>query len=451
MNLYAMLQDRAEQGMPLRVGLIGAGKFGTMFLGQALHTPGLHVLAIADLDVERARAQLAATGWPMERCQASSPSKALAEGSTYLCDDADEVINAGGVEVIIEATGVPEAGIAHALKSFKRGRHVIMVNVEADALAGPLLARRAAEADVVYSMAYGDQPALIAEQVDWARTCGFEVISAGKGTKYLPEYHASTPETVWDHYGLSPKQAEAAGMNAKMFNSFLDGTKSAIEMAAVANACDLTPPDDGLGFPPCGIDDLAQVLRPTEDGGCLSQKGTVEVISSLHRNGSPVDRDLRWGVFVSFEAPSDYVRNCFREYGVTTDDSGRYSALYRPFHLIGLELGVSVIAAGVTGQPTGSARDFRADVVATAKRGLEGGEVLDGEGGYTVYGTLMPAAISCRNGYLPIGLANGVTTKTHIATGQPIRLSDVDFDESTMAVQFRREMEAVFDPAGSLI
>jgi predicted homoserine dehydrogenase-like protein len=450
MNLHAMLQARAEQGMPLRVGLIGAGKFGAMFLSQALHTPGLHVLGIADLDVHRARAQLAATGWPAERYQATSTSKALSEGSTFITDDADDLINAGGIEVIVEATGVPEAGISHALKSFQRGRHVVMVNVEADALAGPLLARHAAQANVVYSMAYGDQPALIAEQVDWARACGFKVVSAGKGTKYLPSYHASTPETVWDHYGLTPAQAANAGMNAKMFNSFLDGTKSAIEMAAVANACNLIPPDDGLKFPPCGVDDLAQVLRPKEDGGFLAQKGMVEVISSLHRDGKPVDGDLRWGVFVSFEAPSDYVQNCFKEYGVTTDDTGRYSALYRPFHLIGLELGVSVIAAGITGQPTGVANDFRADVVATAKRGLEGGEVLDGEGGYTVYGTLMSAARSCREGYLPIGLASGVTTKTHIANGQPIKFSDVEFDDTTLAYKFRREMETVFDPAGGL-
>lgn len=451
MNLYAMLQQRAEQGMPLRVGLIGAGKFGAMFLSQALHTPGLHVMAIADLDTARARAQLATTGWPPERTQATSPAKALADGSTYITDDAFELINAGGIEVVIEATGVPEAGIVHALECFARGRHVVMVNVEADALAGPLLARHAENANVVYSMAYGDQPALIAEQVDWARACGFEVISAGKGTKYLPQYHGSTPDTVWDHYGLSTDQAAAAGMNAKMFNSFLDGTKSAIEMAAVANACGLTPPDDGLQFPPCGVDDLAQVLRPKADGGVLDGKGMVEVISSLHRDGSAVERDLRWGVFVSFEAPSDYVRDCFRQYGVNTDDSGRYSALYRPFHLIGLELGVSVIAAGLTGQATGMARDFRADVVATAKRGLEAGEVLDGEGGYCVYGTLMGAAKSCRNGYLPIGLASGVTLKTHIANGQAIKFSDVEIDETTKAFQFRREMEAVFDPIGGLI
>ncbi len=144
-----------------------------------------------------------------------------------------------------------------------------MVNVEADALAGPLLARRAAEAGIIYSMASGDQPALIAELVDWARTIGFEVICAGKGTKYLPVYHQSTPDTVWGHYGFSEEQVAGGDFNPQMFNSFLDGTKSALEMAAVANACDLSPPDDGLAFPPCGVDDLPTVLRPASEGGIL--------------------------------------------------------------------------------------------------------------------------------------------------------------------------------------
>ena len=444
MNLYSLLQARAEEGGPLRVGVIGAGKFGTMFLSQALHTKGMHVLGIADLNVAGARNQLAVTGWSAESYAATSFEDARAHGSTFITDDANALIAADGIDVIVESTGVPEAGIAHASKAFSQGRHVVMVNVEADVLAGPLLARKAKQAGVVYCMAYGDQPALIAEQVDWARACGFKVISAGKGTKYLPAYHASTPDTVWDHYGLSAEQAVEAGMTAKMFNSFLDGTKSAIEMAAVANACDLTPAPQGLEFPPCGIDQLADVLRPKSDGGVLHHKGQVEVISSLDREGHDVERDLRWGVFVSFEAPSDYVERCFKEYGVTTDSTGKYSALYRPFHLIGLELGVSVISAGVLKQPTGTATGFRGDVAATAKRDLAAGEVLDGEGGFCVYGKLMPAVDSLSGGYLPIGLASGIALKKAIPAGQSLRYSDVEIDETSQAVTFRREMEAAF-------
>ena len=214
----------------------------------------------------------------------------------------------------MEATGHAPAGIAHARRAIAEGKHVVMVNVEADVLAGVALAREAERAGVVYSLAYGDQPALICEMVDWARACGFGVIAAGKGTKYLPEYHASTPATVWGYYGLTEEQARIGGMNPQMFNSFLDGTKSGIEMAAVANATGLMPPRDGLGFPPCGTHEMAELLRPA---------GQVEVVSSLHRDGTPVANDLRWGVYVLFEAPNEYTARCFKEYGVVTDASGR--------------------------------------------------------------------------------------------------------------------------------
>jgi len=319
-----------------------------------------------------------------------------------------------------------------------------MVNVEADALAGPLLAAKAHKAGVVYSLAYGDQPALIAEQVDWARACGFDVVAAGKGTKYLPLYHQSTPDTVWPHYGLTPEQAKQGGMNPQMFNSFLDGTKSAIEMAAVANATGLTPAPDGLAFPPCGVDDLPRVLRPGSDGGTLDHKGQVEVVSSLERDGKPVFRDLRWGVYVVFEAPSEYVKRCFAEYGLVTDPSGRYAALYKPFHLIGLELGISVASAGLRGEATGAPTGFRGDAVATAKRDLKEGEMLDGEGGFTVWGKLMPATDSLRLGGLPIGLAHHVKLRRAVKAGASLTWNDVAMDETNDAVRIRREMEAQF-------
>src|SRR5439155_394016 len=231
MNFFHMLQQRAEAGRPVRVGLIGAGKFGSMFLTQVPTTPGLEVAIIADLDPERARA------------------------------------------------------------------------------------------------------------------CGFEVVAAGKGTKYLPAYHAVTRDDVWAHYGLTPEEARAGGMNPQMFNSFLDGTKSAIEMAAIANATGLAVPENGLGFPPCGVDDLPHVLRGRENGGALQHDGMVEVVSCLERDGRPVFRDLRWGVYVVLKAPNEYARTCFKEYGLKTDASGWYAAMYKPYHLIGLELGVSVLSA----------------------------------------------------------------------------------------------------------
>ena len=446
MNLERLLREREDAKRPIRVGLIGAGKFGTMFLSQVARTPGMHLLAVADLDPQRARQGLAETGWPETRYAATSAAEALADGGTWITDDGEALIDADGLDVVIEATGVPEAGVRHALRCFERGRHVVMVNVEADVLVGPLLARRAAQAGVVYSLAYGDQPALICEQVDWARAVGLEVVAAGKGTLYMPEFHASTPDTVWDHYGLTAERAAQSGMNAKMFNSFLDGTKSGIEMAAVANATGLRPPSAGLAFPAVGTGELAEKLIPHADGGVLEGRGMVEVVSSRRRDGVDLTDDLRWGVYVTFAAPSDYVERCFADYGLVTDASGRYSALWRPYHLIGLELGISVAWAGLLGLPTGAARGWTADVAAVAKRDLAAGTKLDGEGGYTVWGRVMPAAESLAVGAVPIGLAHGISLSRPVPTGAVICWSDVDEPPTSLALKLRREMESGVAP-----
>ena len=443
MNLHRLLAQRHADRKPLRILLIGAGKFGSMFLAQALRTPGIHVVGIADLDSARARESLRRTGWDPARCGARSLEEARRDRTLFITDDAPAAIASDAVEIVIDATGSPAAGVRHALACCRHGKHVIMVNVEADCLAGPLLARRAREAGIVYSLGYGDQPALICEMVDWARAAGFEVIAAGKGTKYLPAYHDSTPDTVWGHYGFTREQVARGDFNAQMFNSFLDGTKSAIEMAAVANATGLAPAPDGLAFPPCGAEELARVLKPAADGGVLHHRGQVEVVSSLHRDGGTVARDLRWGVYATFAADSDYVRRCFSEYGLATDDTGGYAAMYKPYHLIGLELGISVASVGLRGEPTGCPMGFRGDVVAVAKRDLKEGETLDGEGGYTVWGKLMPARDSLARGGLPIGLAHGVRLARAAKKGGILTWADVIAEDNEI-VRFRREMESLF-------
>jgi predicted homoserine dehydrogenase-like protein len=443
MNLYTKLRRRAEEGRPIRVGLIGAGKFGSMFLAEARLTPGLHVLGVADLNVERAKESFRQTGWPPERYAAASFSAALKSGATHITDDAVALIKAHGLDVVIEATGVPQAGIKHALTAIGHRRHIIMVCVEADVLAGPLLAQKAREAGVVYSLAYGDQPAIICELVDWARTCGFPVVCAGKGTRYHPSFHASTPETVWQHFGWTEETAKKAGANPKMFNSFIDGTKSGIEMTAVCNATGLTPPPDGLGFPPVPAAEIAKFLKPAVDGGTLAHKGTVEVISSLNRDMTPVAHHLQMGVYVTYEAPSEYTQRCFNEYWLLPDQTGKYAGLYRPLHLIGLELGVSVASIMLRGEPTGCPTGWQADVVATAKRDLKPGEILDGEGGYMVWGKIVPAATSMAKNALPLGLAHMKLIRP-VAAGQTVTWADVDADPSDRTVAFRRDMEKLF-------
>ncbi len=444
MNLSSMLREREAAGRPVTVGLIGAGKFGTMFLAQARLTAGLHVVGVADLDVARATRQLTSAGWHARAIAATSLGDALKTRRTHVTPDAEALIALPEIEVIVEATGIPGAGIRHAMRAIVHGKHIVMVNVEADALAGPLLARKAKAAGAVYSLAWGDQPALICEQVDWARTCGFKVIAAGKGTRYEPHYHQSTPDTVWDILDKYLRIEDRGSINPKMFNSFIDGTKSGIEMTAVCNATGLVPQSGGLGFPPATRFELAEVCKPKAAGGTLEKEGVTEVVSSVDRDGRDVPHHLALGTYVVFEGESDYARRCFREYAMLPDSSGRFAALYRPIHMIGLELGVSVASAALRGEPTGAPTGFRSDVVATAKRALKGGEVLDGEGGFCVWGRQVPAERSLAEGLLPLGLASEVRLTRDVAPGEALHWSDVAYDPGDLAVKVRREMEAAF-------
>jgi len=447
MSLYAKLSDREAQGRPLRLGVIGAGKFAAMYIAQVPRTPGVHLVGIADLKPANAKANLDRTGWTAAQYGAASLDAALKERRTHIGEDWRALVSHPEIEIIIEATGNPIAAVDHALDAFRNGKHVVMVTVEADAFCGPMLAKKAAEAGVVYSLAYGDQPALICDLVDWARAAGFPVVAAGRGHKWLPHYAQSTPETVWGYYGLTPEQAQIGGLNPKMFNSFLDGSKPAIETTAVCNATGLTPAPGGLTYPAGSVDQIPNLMRPRAEGGVLHHKGQVEVVSSLQPDGTPIEYDIRFGVWVAFEGESEYIRRCFAEYGVKTDDSGRYACLYKRWHLIGLEVGISVASVGLRGEPTGCATGFRADAVATAKRSLKPGELLDGEGGYTVVGKLMPAQDSLAQGCLPLGLAHGWKVLKPIAAGQPVRWSDVAVDGNVSAVKLRREMEREFGEA----
>ena len=444
MNLFAKLFQREADGRPVSVGLIGAGKFGTMFLSQARLTAGMHITGVADLDVHRARRQLKTAGWPDGQYAAASLGDAHKRRATLVTDNAEALIADPRIEVIVEATGVPGAGIHHALQAIAHGKHVVMVNVEADAVAGPLLARKARAAGVVYTLAWGDQPALICEHVDWARAAGFRVVCAGKGTRYEPHYHKSNPDNVWDILDKYLNIADRASINAKMFNSFVDGSKSAIEMTAVCNATGLVPQSGGLQFPPASRFELADVCKPKAAGGTLEREGVTEVTSSVYRDGRDVPHHLALGTYVVFEGETDYARRCFKEYAMLPDSSGKYAALYRPIHMIGLELGISVASCALRGEPTGAPTGFRSDVVATAKRDLKAGETLDGEGGFCVWGKQTPAEVSLRQQLLPLGLAHNVKLARDIAEGSALTWADVAYDANDSAVKVRREMEAAF-------
>ena len=443
MNLFPKLQQRdAEQNL-IRIGMIGAGKFGSMFLAQANRLPGIHIVGIADLNPSNAHSNLAYVGWSAEKYAATSLDDAVKTGTSFVGDDWQALVSHPAIDMIIECTGDPVAAAHHVITAFQHGKNVINATVEADAFCGAGLNQAANEAEVVYSMAYGDQPALTCELVDWARTCGFKVVAAGRGHKWLAEYRFSTPETIWNYWGLTAEQAERGRLNPKMFNSFLDGSKPAIESAAIANATGLGVPQNGLAFPPGGVDDIANLMRPKSVGGVLESEGLVEVISCLTPNGAEIPHDIRKGVWVAIEADNDYVRNCFEEYKVITDTTGRYMSLYKKWHLIGLELGMSVASVGLRGEPTGAATCFNADVPAIAKADLGAGSMLDGEGGFTIYGGARPAAMSVANRYLPLGLANHVKLARPVKKDQPITLDDVKIETTSTAYKLREKTIAM--------
>ncbi|WP_428377027.1 NAD(P)H-dependent oxidoreductase [Lichenicoccus sp.] len=444
MNLSTLLRSRAATGRPVRVGLIGAGKFGSMVLSQAQKIEGLHMVAVADLAVGRVRQSMARVGWPEERYGAASAADAVRRGTTFVTDDVSALLACEEIECVIEATGHPIAGTRHALQCIEHDKHVVMVNVEADVMVGPILAEKARARGLVYSMAYGDQPALICELVDWVRSCGFELVAAGKGMNFEPRYRYSTPDTVWGYFGWTEEEVAKGDFNPKMYNSFTDGTKAAIEMAAVANGTGLDCPEDGLAFYPAGLHDLARVFRPASDGGRLARSGLVDIAASQEPDGREVVNNIRYGVFVTFKAHNEYTRACFKQYGLMTDPSGWYASMWRPFHIIGLETSISVLSAALRGEATGSSREFRGDAVATAKRDMQPGEILDGEGGFAVWARAIPAARSLALRALPMGLAQNVKLKRPVLRDQIVSYDDVELSHDLDVVEVRAEMERRF-------
>jgi len=413
MYLYSKLEDYKGN---INIAFIGCGKFISMFLSQYNQLKKIKIDTIVDLDIERAKSN----------CIKSGLTKETVEKINFV-NSLDTILNRN-IEIFIEATGNPIVGTQHAYKVIQSKKNIIMVNVEADVLCGKYLSDLAKENNIIYSMAYGDQPSLILEQIEWARLNGFFVTCAGKGTKYHPSFEYSTPENVWNNYGMTAGEAKNAGMNPKMFNSFVTGDKSSIEMAAVANASGLKCPKNGLTYPPVGVYDIANKLIPKDNGGLIDHEGQVEVISSIDRNKIQIENDLRWGVYIVIKAQNDYVKDCFKENGMVTDNSGEYSAIWRPYHYVGLELAQSIYSIALDKKSTGHTKFFNADVVSIAKKDLSSGEILDGEGGFTSRGRLVTSRNSVDNNFLPLGLSDGAKTKKSIKKDEFIKIDDVEIN-----------------------
>ena len=411
----------------IKVAFIGCGKFISMFLAQYNQLKKIKIDSIIELDLDKAKRNCSNCGLSEQKINDINFTSSLE--NTFNRD----------IDIYIEATGNPIVGTIHAVKIIKNKKHLILVNVEADVTCGKYLSDLANENGVICSMAYGDQPSLILEQIEWSRLNGFEVVCAGKGTKYHPDFEYSTPETVWGYYGLSKERAEKeSGMNPKMFNSFLCGDKSAIEMCAVSNATNLKCPENGLTFPPVGVYDIAKKLIPKNKGGLIDFEGQVEVISSIDREKKDIPNDLRWGVYIVIKAGNQYVKNCFKDYGMVTDESGDYSAIWRPYHYIGLELAQSIYSIALDNRATGYTKNYNAEVASVAKKDLKKGDKLDGEGGFCAKGKLVTSQTSKKENLLPLGLTDHALVNKDIAKDQIITIKDVDLNLPEEVIQARK-------------
>jgi predicted homoserine dehydrogenase-like protein len=425
MSLTDRLAQRVRERRPVSVGVVGAGQMGQGLVVQLERLPWARVAAVADLAIERAQAALAAAGRAAEEVASAGDvpgaARALEAGRRVVTPDAELLAELPGLEVVVDATGVPEVGARVARSAIGAGRHVVMLNVEADVTVGRALSRLARRAGVVYTASAGDEYAATKELVDFAGVLGFEVVAAGKG-KNNPLDRAATPTA------LEPRAA-ALGANPRMLASFVDGTKTAVEMTCLANATGLEPDVPGMHGPIGGLDDLPALFRPREEGGILARTGVVDYAIGV----AP-------GVFVVFTTDHEVIARDLRYLKL---GSGPYWTLYRPYHLANLETPISVARAAVCGEPTIAPLDRPvAESIAVAKRDLRPGERLDGIGGFTYYGSIERAADAAAGDHLPLGLAEGAVVASPVRAGEPIVRAAVEVDESTELARLRRQQDA---------
>lgn len=445
MQLFThLLAERQASGNPIRTAVIGAGKFGGGLIVQLAQCPGMEASVVADLDPERARAVFASCGLAQRVVVADSASAivdAVRAGRLAITDDPVLAAASDAVDVVVDATGVPEAGALHAVTAIDAGHHIVMVNIEADVTVGAALRRRADAAGVVYTLVDGDQPGCTMHMIEWARTLGFEIVAAGRGTIYYATDRDGTPDTVQERFGFSDEVMRRRTINTKMYNSFRDGTKAQVEMTALANMTGLPPDVRGMHEPSVNLEDIPRQFSLRQEGGLLSRSGVVELANSIASDGQRMLPDpIKMGVFCVIRAEHPFIMEDLAGYGCHVGGDGHNMLLWRPYHLVAVEAPLSIAAAALYGRPTGTPLpEPTADTITVAKRDLQAGETIDGGGGYTVNGVIETAAVSRQEGLLPLGLSAGATLTADVARGRAVRYADVELPGDSLLRQLRRE------------
>ena len=427
-GLAASLQARAEAGKPVRIGLIGSGEMGTDIVTQVQHMQGLEIGAIADLRLDAACdavrvARQADEGYMVVE-SGSGISKAIESGAIAITQDAASICTHDQIDVVIDATGKPAVGAQIGLLAMEHGKHLVMMNVEADVTIGAYLRREAERLGVVYTLGAGDEPSSTIELIDFVSALGYPIVAAGKG-KNNPLNVDATP----DDYAA---EAKARNMNPRMLVEFVDGSKTAVEMAAIGNATGLVPDVPGMHGPSATLDQLHDVLCPVADGGILGRKGVVDYT---------IGKGVAPGVFVVAELAHPRLRERMHDLKL---GKGPYYTFYRPYHLTSLEVPLSCARAALYGKS-----DMRplpvpvVEVCAVAKRDLKPGEHLDAIGEYTYRAWALGADDALAKDAVPCGLLEGGTVKQPIKKGELLTRKNCAVDPNSAIVRLRQLQDEV--------
>jgi predicted homoserine dehydrogenase-like protein len=446
--LYDRLQKLEENDEPIKVGIIGAGTFGTQIIARVCRIAGMRIAAAADLEVDRAVAALQLGGVLKDAivsCEASSSINDAIRRREFAVTEDPAALIGSDVDVVVEATGNAEVGAQHGYDAIAAKKHVVMVTIEADVVVGATLKQLADKAGVIYSLAYGDEPALAVELYDWARTLGFRVVAAGKGTRFIPEFRRATPDDVPRLYGFT-----AEDYNSQVFCSFLDGTKHAIEAVTISNATGLTVDVRGMHFPVLDLREIPEQLCLRSNGGILNREGVVEAVSSMRPDKTNVEQNLRGGVFAVIDAPDRQAIESMTSYGeiigMMIGETSGQAMIYRPQHFVGHEMPIGIARMMLLDESIGAPIGQISEVVAAAKKRLTPGEILDGEGGYTVCGLAERAEIPREQKLIPIGLAQGAEVLEEIPDEGLITYDNVRLKPS-LALDLKRQQDSQYTPA----
>ena len=439
-----LLAQRAAEANPIRVGIIGTGKFGASLVAQISQMEGMEVAAIADINAHNARYAYESSGAAPEEIRTAETGgeleDAIRAGKPTIVEDGLALTECESIEVVVDSTGLPDVGARNAFQALSNHKHVVMVNVEADVTVGPFLRRTADAAGVVYTMVDGDQPAVTWNIVEWASSLGLEIVAAGRGTIYYADDFEGTLETAAERFGFTEEHIERRTINLKMFNSFRDGTKAQVEMTALANAAGLVPDVRGMHEPSVNLEEIPVRFSLKEEGGLLSRHGVVELANSVADDGiTMLPNALKMGVFAVVRSDHPFTREDLAYHGCHVGGDGKNFLLYRPYHLVAVPAPLSIARAVFFDAANGScARTATADCITVAKRALQAGEVLDGGGGYTVVGQCEKALVARQEGLLPLGLADGAVLKRAVDKGEAIGYGDVELNEDSFVLKMRR-------------